>query len=63
MSAAEKIKERVQKLRYQAYHSSVAQTAHGNIFLQQGAFSTEEDFDAELNELIRKWESVECYEF
>lgn len=63
MDTAEEIKERIQRLRNDAYRRSVAQTAHGNIFLQRGAFSTEEDFNAELNELIRKWESGECYEF
>ncbi len=63
MNTTEIIRERIQKLRHQAYYSSVAHTAHGNIFLQEGAFSTEEDFDAELNELLRKWESRESYEF
>lgn len=59
----ETVEEKIARLRYAAYHSSVAQTSQGSILLQLGAFSTEEDFDRELGELLSHWENGCCYEF
>ena len=63
MDMAETVESRIQRLRYEAYHSAVAQTSHGSVLLQRGAFSTEDDFDRELGELLNKWETGNCYEF
>lgn len=63
MNTVETVEERIKRLRYEAYHSAVAQTSHGSILLQRGAFSTEEDFDRELGELLDKWKNGSCYEF
>ncbi len=57
------VSERIERLRYEAYHNAVAQTSHGSVLLQSGAFSTEEDFDRELGELVSKWNTGNCYEF
>lgn len=59
----ETVEERVARLRYDAYRNSVAQTSHGNVLLQRGAFFTEEDFERELRELLQTWKNGHCYEF
>lgn len=63
MDTIETVEAQVQRLRDAAYHSAVAQTSHGSVLLQQGAFSTEEDFDKDLGDLLNKWESGTCYGF
>lgn len=63
MNTAETVENRIQRLRYEAYHSAVARTSHGSDLLQQGAFSTEDDFDRELGELLNRWETGNCQEF
>ena len=57
MNIADMIFARIEQLTELAYHSAVAQTAHGSVLLQEGLFATEEDFDNELAELKRGIES------
>ncbi len=57
------ISEKIARLRYEAYHSAVAQTSHGSVLLQNGAFATEEDFDRDLSDLLTKWNTGSSYEF
>lgn len=63
MNTTESVEDKIKRLRYEAYHASVAQTSRGSVLLQKGAFATEEDFDKELGELLNKWETGNCYEF
>lgn len=60
---AESVKDKIARLRDEAYRSAVAQTAHGSVLLQMGAFATEADFDRDLNDLVTRWKSGESYEF
>ena len=60
---AESVKDKIARLRDEAYRSAVAQTAHGSVLLQMGAFATEADFDRDLDDLLSRWDSGVCWEF
>ena len=60
---AESVKDKIARLRDEAYLSAVAQTAHGSVLLQMGAFATEADFDRDLNDLVTRRDSGVCWEF
>ena len=63
MKTTETVEDRIARLSREAYQSAVAQTSHGSVLLQHGAFFTEEDFDRELRKLFNAWESGNSYEF
>lgn len=52
MNASESVEERIEQLRHEAYHCTVAQIARSNELLRCGQFATEEDFDKELQSLL-----------
>lgn len=63
MNDSETVGERIERLRHEAYHSTVAQIARTNELLRCGQFATEEDFDKELKSLLLKWETGGSLDF
>lgn len=63
MNASESVEERIEQLRHEAYHCTVAQIARSNELLRCGQFATEEDFDKELQSLLLKWATGDNLDF